>query len=333
MVFGNLKYIIYVLLVSSIVLGLFVLYIVWKRLVISRLLKHAGVRGMLVRASSRVVRAKESLIIAAIIFAAFILLRPQWGELSREVKNEGSDVLIALDVSNSMLARDVKPSRLERAKDAIKWIIESLDGDRAGLILFAGDAFLQCPLTNDTGAFLMFLESAAPDSIKSQGTDIGRALQEAYRVFKQKRLTSRVFVLVTDGEDNEGAALDAIGVFKELNVSVYSVGVGRDEGEFIPADKDQSTEDNFYRDKSGKLVRTRKNPDLLKKLAAATLGGYIDISDNLSGLGFILEIIGDQQKNQYGSRIVKEKKDQFQIFVLILIVLLSLEVALPERKK
>ncbi len=332
MTFGSYKYILYIGLISVIVLILHILYFLWRRSTVSRLFKSYGVRESILLRTGKILGVKEILISLSIVFCSICLMLPQWGEIAREVKNEGSDVLIALDVSNSMLARDVKPSRLQRAKGAVKWIATSLKGDRIGLILFAGDAFLQCPLTNDIGAFMMFLESAGPDSIAKQGTDIGRVLQEGFRVFKEKRLTSRIFVLISDGEDHQGWSGQAIESFKELDVSVYTIGVGKESGDFIPTDGDETTEDNYYRDNDGKLIRTKINPGLLKSLAGRTMGSYININDNYSGLKFILEIISDQQKNQYGTRIVKHKKEQYQVFVAILIILLSIELILPERK-
>jgi Ca-activated chloride channel homolog len=330
--FGNFKYLVYIATVSGAVLALFVAYLFWKRRAII-MLRRGVAREYLIRGSETMARVRQGLVALAIVLCALVLLRPQWGEVAREVNNEGSDVLIALDVSPSMLARDVSPSRLERAKDAVRWIVESLQGDRVGLILFSGDAFLQCPLTNDYGAFMMFLDAASPDSIYLKGTDIGAALREAHRVFKTKRLTSRILVLITDGEDHEGTAAEAAAEFKEMDVSIYTAGIGRTSGEVIPATGDESATDNYYRDSSGKLVRTRKDVSSLKKIAGVTGGSYIDISDSLSGLKFILEIIGDQHKNKYGTRIIKEPREQYQIFVFILLLALAVELLLPERQK
>ena len=330
--FGNYTYIIYILSVSASVALIFAAYLAWKRRVLRGLVRGAALEDM-VHGSAGIARWKTVLVFSSIIVFAFTLLRPRWGDLSREVKNEGSDVLIALDVSNSMLARDIEPSRLQRARDAVRWIAGSLKGDRIGLILFAGDAFLQCPLTSDTGAFMMFLDAAGTDSMPVQGTDIGRALDEGIRVFKKKRLTSRIFVLITDGEDHQGAAVAAADRFRDLDVSVYTIGVGRDRGEFIPQGNADEDPGSYLRDSSDELIRTRKNPDLLKKLAAMTGGSYIDITNGLSGLSFILEIISDQQKNIYGSRIIREKQERYQVFAAILILLLSVELMLPERKR
>jgi Ca-activated chloride channel family protein len=297
------------------------------------LLQSGGLREHLIRGSEKISRAREIIIIVSILISALVLLRPQYGDKLREVKSEGSDVMVALDVSPSMLAEDVGVSRLQRSKDAIRWIVDSLEGDRIGLILFSGDAFLQCPLTNDYGAFIMFLNSAGPDSINLKGTDIGRALEEAYRVFQKKRLTSKVLVLITDGEDHEGTYERAVAKFRDIDVSVYTVGVGKRSGEVIPvSEEDSDTDENYYRDGSGSLVKTKKNPGLLKQIAGKTRGGYIDISSSFSGLKFILDIIEDQQKNRYGSRIIKEPKEYFQVFAFLLVILLSVELILPERK-
>jgi len=329
--FGNFKYLVYIATVSGAVLALFIAYLFWKRRAII-MLRRGVAREYLIRGSETAARVRQGLVALAIVLCALVLLRPQWGEVAREVNSEGSDVMIALDVSPSMLARDVDPSRLDRAKDAVRWIVESLQGDRVGLILFSGDAFLQCPLTNDYGAFMMFLDAASPDSINLKGTDIGAALREAKRVFDKKRLTSRVLVLITDDEDHEGTAAEAAAQFREMDVSIYTAGIGRTSGEVIPSAGDKDT-DNYIRDTSGKLVRTRKDVSSLKKIAGITGGTYIDISDSLSGLRFVLEIIGDQNKNKYGSRIIKEPREQYQIFVFILLLVLAVELLLPERQK
>ena len=329
--FGNYTYLIYIVSVSAVTLALFLFYLMWKRRAVS-LLNRGVARGYLIRGSETIVRIKQVLVILSIILCALVVLRPQWGEQVREVHSEGSDVLIAMDVSPSMLAQDVKPSRLQRARDAVRWIVESLRGDRVGLILFSGDAFLQCPLTNDYGAFMMFLDAASPDSIYLKGTDIGMALRQAYRVFKNKRLTSRILVLITDGEDHEGTAEEAAGLFRDMDVAIYTVGIGRTGGEVIPSAGDANTADSYYRDNSGKLVKSMKDASFLKRIAGLTRGVYIDISDSLSGLHYVLDVIADQQKNRYGSRIIKEPREQYQIFAFILLLLLSIELMLPERK-
>ncbi len=329
--FGNYSYLVYIISISAVALGLFAFYIAWKRRAV-RIMSRGVARRYLIRGSGRIAAAREALIALSIVLFAFVALRPQWGELVREVNNEGSDVLIALDVSPSMLAQDVQPSRLQRSRDAVRFIVESLQGDRVGLILFSGDAFLQCPLTNDYGAFMMFLDAASPDSINLKGTDIGMALKEAYRVFTTKRLTSRILVLITDGEDHEGTAEEAARLFRDMDVAIYTVGIGRSGGEVIPTPGSESSPDSYYRDDSGGLVKTKKDVSFLKRIAGLTRGSYIDISDSFFGLRFINEIITDQHRNKYGSRIIKEPREQYQIFAFILLVILAIELMLPERR-
>ena len=332
MTFGNYRYIIYIAVAVLLVLALFILYLWWKK---KRLAPYCGEGGKLSNVlliSRRAMTVKNGLIVAAILLFGVVMLRPQWGEKNREVTNEGSDVLIALDVSRSMLAEDVSPNRLKRSKDAIRWIAQSMKGGRIGLLLFAGDAFLQCPLTADMGAFMMFLDSAGPDSVRRQGTDIGVMFSQAYRIFEKKRLTSKIMVLITDGEDHEGAAFEAMKHFKELGVSVYTVGVGKTKGDFIPAGEEGKGQGEIYtRSNEGKLIRTKKNESLLKQLAGATGGAYLDISKGFGDLRFILEIIEDQERNSYGSRVIKERLERFAPFALLLIFVLSIELMIPER--
>jgi Ca-activated chloride channel family protein len=262
-------------------------------------------------------RIKTGCLLLALPLFALAALGPTRGERSREVENEGADVLIALDVSRSMNAGDVAATRLERAKNAARWIADSLDGGRIGLIVFAGEAFLFCPMTADRGAFLMFLDAAGTDSVNLQGTDIGAVFNEAHRVFKKKPQNSKILVLITDGEDHEGTAFSAVEKFKELGVSVYCAGLGEDEGAFIAG-------------ADGNPVKTAKNASFLKKLAGAAGGSYFDISESFSGLRAVISAIDSHKKNHYGSRVLKEPIEYFAPFILPLIFLLALELLLPE---
>ena len=328
--FSNHDYILYIFIAGSMVIAFHIFYSIWRRMAVNSAIGNRDATKKIVTGLYSRILVKEILILFAVIFTCIVLLGPGWGEKMRETTNEGTDVLIALDVSRSMLAKDADPSRLEKAKSAVRLIAGSLNGDRIGLIIFAGDAFLQCPLTNDTGAFLMFLDSAGPDSLRVQGTDIGKMLAEAGRVYKKKRLTSKMLVVITDGEDHEGGVDAEAEKFREMGVSVYAVGIGRD-GDLIPAEGSDDA-GNFYRDSSGSLVKTKKNDTLLKQLADKTGGFYIDITDNFSGLGSVLNLIEGKENIYYGSKMIKEKIDRTYIFLFILIVLLALEMFIPERK-
>lgn len=328
--FANITYSIYIAIVVFIVLVFYTVYVLWKRRALSRLFSPEQMELMLRGNASSIFR--ELLLFASILLAGFILLRPQWGERVREVKKEGVDMMIAMDVSMSMFAQDVSPNRLGRAKDAVKLLAESLKGDRIGLILFAGDSFLQCPLTDDIGAFMMFLDSAGNDSIRVQGTNLGGAIDEALRVFSRKRKTSRILVIITDGEDHEGRAVDAVEQFRDLEVRIYTVGVGRG-GNLIPLQANESSGDMYLKNRDGKLVRTRKQPELLRRISRETGGEYVDITDSLSGIYRILDALSALAKNEYGARVVKERREQYQIFTIVLVVLLSVEIILPGRRR
>lgn len=329
--FSNHTYIAYIFIAGSAVIAFHIFYSIWRRMAVRSAIGNKEAAKRIVAGFYSGILIKEMLILLAVIVSCIVLLGPGWGDKMRETANEGTDVLVALDVSRSMLSKDVDPSRLEKAKNAVKLIAQSLQGDRIGLIIFAGDAFLQCPLTNDVGAFFMFLDSVGPDSLRVQGTDMGRMLAEAGKVYQKKRLTSRMLIVITDGEDHEGGVDAEAEKFKEMGVSVYAVGIGRN-GNLIPA-LESNEDGNFYRDSSGNLIKTSKNEDLLKQLADKTGGFYIDITDNFSGLGRIMDLIEGKENTYYGSKMVKEKIDRTWIFLIILIVLLSLEMLIPERKK
>ncbi len=331
--FANLKYLPYAGIAAILVMMLFVAYLFWKRAALLRLLPNASVRARVLAGSVGAAWLKNALIITAIILFVIVILRPRWGEELREASAEGVDLLVALDVSTSMLARDISPSRLDRAKDAVRILAGELRGDRVGLVLFAGEAFLQCPLTADMEAFNMFLNAASPASVRIQGTDIGAAIDMAYRVFNRRRMTSRNFVIITDGEDHEGKTQAAIEKFKELDVTVHVLGVGRESGEVIPLASDDPSGDVYQKDGSGNVVRTKRNDDLLRRLADATGGAYYDINSSFAGVYRIIDKISTQERTRDGVHLVKQKKERYQIFALALAIVLMAELLIAERKR
>lgn len=331
--FKNYEFLIYIVLVVFIPLVFLIFYSSYRKRSIRKIMKDDRTRELLVSVSYLKVSIKESILALALLVSVFVLLRPSWGDVTKKIDREGSDVLIAVDVSRSMLARDVSPNRLERARGAIRWITESLKGDRIGLIAFAGDAFLMCPLTNDIDAFLMFLKSLGPGTVNLQGTDFGKMLEESKKVFSRKRMTSKMLIVVSDGEDHEDKYSDLIPFFKENGVSVYTLGIGKLKGDFIPTGNDNSTGDVFYRDLDGKIIQTKSNRGLLKRLSDSTGGAYINISSSYSGMDKVISEIEKQQENYFGSKIVTEKEERTEIFILILIVLLMAELIMGETKK
>ena len=321
---------IHIFVIGAVLIALHIFYAIWRRMAVNSAFGNKDAARKIISGDYSRILIKEILILLGIIFSSIVLLGPMWGDRMKKTDYEGTDVLIALDVSRSMLAKDVSTTRLERAKSAIRLIAGSLNGDRIGLIIFAGDAFIQCPLTNDMGAFTMFLESVSPDSINVQGTDIGRMLAEAEKVYKKKNLISKMLIVITDGEDHENRVDAEVEKFKEIGVAVYTLGIGR-SGDLIPLEKKDDTE-NFYRDREGSLIKTGQNEDLLKELADKTGGFYTDITNSFSGINKIINIIEDKDKVYYGSKMVKEKIDRTYIFLIILIIILSAEMFIGERR-
>lgn len=329
--FRNSQYILYIAIFSALLLIAFLMYALWRRKAASIILGKNFKKSPLIQGSYRLILAKEILIVFAVILAALSLLRPMWGERVRDVEYEGTDVVIALDVSRSMKARDVNPDRLARGKEGVRRIAESLKGDRIGLILFAGESFLMCPLTSDIPSFMMFLDAADTDSIRVQGTNIPAVLKEGERIFSKKRLTSKIMIIITDGENHEKGIGKSLDFYKENGISVITVAVGRD-GDYIPLQSGSSSE-ALLRDEGGNLVRTTPDRDFLKSISSATGGHFIDISADNSGLRHVYKEISKQEKQVFGQGIVKEPEERTWIFILLLIIVLTIELMIIENRR
>lgn len=276
---------------------------------------------------------KMFIIAAAVFLSILALARPQWGFEWEEVKRSGTDILIAMDVSKSMLARDVKPNRLERSKFAVKDLIKKLNGDRIGLIAFAGTAFLQCPLTIDYNGFLLTLDDLNVMTIPRPGTSISSAIREAMKVFEGPEKKYKVLVIITDGEDWEGDAIKMADAAAKLGIKIYCVGVGSQEGDVIQAVDDRG-ERTFVSDSSGKVVKTRLNEDLLKRIAISTGGSYVRATQSDFGLSLLYDkSISKLEKRDIESKMKKHYHERFQIFLTIALVLLFLEPFISDRRR
>lgn len=275
---------------------------------------------------------KAVLIAAAVAFLFIALARPQWGFEWQEVKRTGLDILIAIDVSKSMLTRDVKPDRLERSKFAVKDAVKKLNGDRIGLIAFAGTAFLQCPLTIDYNGFLTALDDLNVNTIPRAGTSIAAAINEAREIFKGPEKKYKALVIITDGEELEGDALDAAKEAAKEGIRIYCVGVGTSEGDLIPTVNDNG--DRVYlTDRSGSVVKSRLNEDVLKNAALSTGGSYVKATQAEFGLALLYEkSISKLEKRDIESKMEKRLEERFQIFIAIAIALLFLEPLISERR-
>lgn len=267
----------------------------------------------------------------AFIFLILGLANPQIGSKLEEVKREGVDIIIALDVSNSMLAEDLSPNRLERAKRAIEQLVDKLHNDRIGIIVFGGQAYTQLPITTDYAAAKLFLSTTSTDLIPTQGTAIGAAISLAMESFDFKNNSGKTIVIITDGEDHEGDVMEEIKSATEKQVVIHTIGMGSSQGAPIPIYK-QGRQLGFKKDKEGNSVVTKLNEEMLAQIASTGNGIYVRASNAESGLNIILDKINKMQKAEFGTKIYTDYEDRFQYFIAISLFFLLVEFMVSERK-
>ncbi len=277
---------------------------------------------------------KLALIIAALIFAVLALMRPQWGFRWQEVKRKGLDILIAIDVSKSMLAADVKPNRLERSKLAVKDLIKELKGDRIGLIAFAGTAFLQCPLTVDYHGFLLALNDLSVGIIPQGGTSISSAIKKASFSYEGGQEKYRVLVIITDGEDHEGNVLELARAARKEGIKIFCIGIGTSEGELIQL-TDEAGQHRFLKDKQGNVVKSRLNEEILQKIALTCGGIYLRSSGAEFGLDYIYreKLLPMERREIKAQMMSKLYYEHFQIPLGAALILLIIEPFISDKKK
>lgn len=274
---------------------------------------------------------KALLILMGIILGIFALTRPQWGFHWEEIKRVGVDVMVAIDVSESMLAEDVKPNRLERAKREVIDLIEMLEGDRIGLIAFAGTSFVQCPLTLDYGACKMFLDYIDTDLIPVPGTAIAEAIRTSLKSFNKRERKSKALILITDGEDHEGEPIDAAKEAKKEGIKIFTIGVGREGGAPIPL-KDGSG--GFKKDRKGDMVITHLDEITLQKIALETGGSYVRSVTGDMDLDKIYQegIKQHVEQKQLKSTRKRRWEERFQWFIFFALLFVSVEFFVSERR-
>lgn len=268
------------------------------------------------------------LILFDLAFMFFIigLARPQIGAKLREREKKGAEIMICLDVSNSMLARDYSPNRLERAKLAISRITDKLQDDRIGLIIFAGSSFVQLPITNDYVSAKMFLNSISTESVPVQGTAIGDAILTAARGFSAQSEKSRAIIVITDGENHEDDPVEAAKQASELGIRTYTIGVGSLRGEPIPLDGD------LMKDKDGNIVVTRLDETTLQKIAEAGNGAYVHAGNEEFGLNPIINDLKRLEDETFNSVVFEEYDEQYMYFFAVALVLLVIEMLIGGRR-
>lgn len=276
---------------------------------------------------------KFILFLIAFSFLILGLCNLQSGSKLKDVKREGSDLMICLDISNSMLAQDLSPNRLDRAKLAIENMINKLQGDRLGIVVFAGEAYVQLPITTDYSSAKLFLESINPRIISTQGTNIGAAINKAVESFGKDDGKGKAIIVITDGENNEEAnesALDAAEEAAKNNIVIHTIGVGSESGVPIP-NVINGVVNGYKKDKDGNTVVTKLDPKILQEIAGKASGVYVQASSSDVGLDAIMAKIAELDKKQLESKAFADYEDQFQWFLGAALLFLVIEGFISER--
>jgi len=281
----------------------------------------------------RKIIGKMILLMGAFLFSILALARPQWGFQWQEVKRQAVDILVVMDTSKSMLTQDVKPNRLERTKLAVRDLLKKLKGDRIGLVAFAGEAFLVCPLTVDYNGFVLTLNDLSENTVPRGGTDLSKAIEVAMKGYEKTPSQYKAIIIVTDGDNLEGDPLAMARKAKSRGVKIYTIGIGTQEGELIQL-RDGLGNSEFLKDNDGNFVKSRLNEKLLQDIALATGGVYVKASGAEFGLDWIYEQeLARMEKREIESKMEKKYYERFQFPLAFAIFLLGIETCLSIRRK
>ena len=325
MIFAESKYLFLLLLIPVfIIIQAVVLRFRRKRL--EKFGDEALVKELMPSYSRAKVWLRLSFFLLAFFFFTLGISRPQMGAILKEHKTRGAEVMIVLDVSNSMLAEDYSPNRLERAKLAISRMVDKLRDDRIGLVVFAGNSFVQLPITTDYVSAKMFLSSISTQSVPIQGTAIGEAISTALRSFSAQSDKSRAIIVITDGENHEDDPVAAASQAAELGVRVFTIGIGSPEGKMIPFEGD------YLRDKEGNPVVTRLDESVLQEVASAGKGLYVRAGNSEFGLNPIIEEIAGMDDEEYDSVVFEEYDELYMYFFAMALFFLVLEMLIGDRR-
>lgn len=319
-------------LLLLIVLPVLAVIFIWSNIKRKRNLKAYGdpelLSAMMPDVSPARYNLKFWLTFAALFFLIIVAARPQFGTKMETVKRQGIETVIALDISNSMLAQDVAPSRLEKSKKIISKLVDEMQDDKIGLIVFAGEAFIQLPITSDFISAKMFLESINPELIASQGTDIRAAINMATRSFTPREDVGRAIIIITDGENHEGGAEEAAKEAASKGMLVYVLGVGSPEGSPIPV----GGANEYRKDKDGNVIVTKLNEQMCQEIAKAGGGAYIRVDNTNAAQKLLQKEIDKLAKADLETTVYSNFDEQFQVIAWIAFILLLLELLILLKK-
>ena len=308
------------------------LYSKWKKNALSLFGDTRMVNELMHSFSSSRYKIKNTLTISTFILLIIGIANPQIGTKMEEVRREGVDLMIAIDLSNSMMAEDIKPNRLERAKQAISKLIDNLEGDRIGLIVFAGEAYVQLPITTDYSAAKLFLSNVNTNIVPTQGTKIGKAIELSMQSFDMENGQNKAIIIITDGENHDENAIESAKQANKVGIFVHTLGMGLSKGGPIPIYNQYGSQISYRKNKEGKTVVSKLNENLLIKIADAGNGTYVRANNSKSGLPTLFAEINKMEKKEIGTMIFTEYKDRFQLFIGLALLFLILELILLPRK-
>ena len=320
----------YLLFLLPAAILLFVINEIRKKKALKRLGDINLVSGLVPELSGIRPVIKFGLQLIALLAGVIMLARPQFGSKIEDVKKQGVEVIIALDVSNSMLAEDIQPDRLTRAKQAISRLVDDLDNDKIGLIVFAGDAYIQIPITTDYISAKMFLSAINPNMVPKQGTAIGAAINLAEKSFSPGEGKSKAIIIITDGENHEDDPVKDAEDAAKAGIVIHTVGIGSTDG--VPIPFTINGKKDYLKDVDGNTVVTKLDEEILKKIALSTNGNYVRANNSNIGLDEIFAQIKKMKKQDLESKMFTEYNDQFQIFAAIALFLLIADFIITDRK-
>lgn len=328
--FENIEFL-YALLLIPLFIGLYIWHRYWKRRVLDEFGEKEVVSRLMPLRSTSNPGWKFALLMLAYIFMVFGIANPQIGSKLEKVERKGSDLVIALDVSNSMLAQDIRPDRLSRAKQALLRLVDKLKGDRIGIVVFAGKAYSQLPITSDYAAAKMFLNTISTEIVPVQGTAIADAISLSMESFKDDD-HGKAIIVITDGENHEGDAVEAAREAAEKGINVYTIGMGLPEGAPIPEFNSRKQLTGYKKDRQGNAIISKLNETMLQQIAAAGNGKFILASNRSGGLERILEEINKLEKTEFETKMFSDYEDRFQYLIAIALLMLVLEFFIFERR-
>lgn len=328
--FGNPE-ILYGLIIVPVLLVLFFIAVYQKKKALRKYGDFSIIQHLMpFRSKARPV-IKFTLVLTAITALIFAAADPQFGSKLEKVKRKGVEIVIALDVSNSMMAEDIEPNRLERSKRAISRMIDRLKNDKIGLIVFAGDAYVQVPVTTDYSAIKMYLSTINTDIVPKQGTAIGSAIDLAVRSFDEKSKLEKALIIITDGENHQGNAVKAAEKARKEGIKIHTIGMGSVEGAPIPIRK-QNGQVVYQKDNQGNTVVSKLDPEMLRKIAAEGEGKYTRANNARSGLNEIFNAISKMTQKEIESKVYTDYEHRFQYLVGLALFLLFIDIVLLNKK-